>query len=152
MARTGKPTPDVRVTGDKALGQQIAATRAAFNQALADRDFDGIASALCEDCALVPGDDAALMSGRQAQLDAWKSLIAQAPDVRYVRAPMRIDVAEDGQLAAEAGRWSGDWSSEGFQVSYTGRYFAKWRREGEDWKIASEVFVTLKRSGGMVEP
>lgn len=145
MAKRIKPGADVQMTGDKAAAKQIAAARAAFNAALSSRDYDGIEQALCEDCTLVPGDDAELMAGRDAQLDAWRSIITQAPDVSYVRTPMRIDVGEDGLLAAETGRWKGHWSAHGVEVRYSGRYFAKWRLDGNDWRIASEVFVTLKR-------
>jgi ketosteroid isomerase-like protein len=148
MARRVKPGADAQLTGDKAVAKQIAAARAAFNTALSARDYDGIALALCEECTLVPGDDAELMAGREAQLSAWRSIITQAPDVSYVRTPMRIDVGEDGLLAAETGRWKGQWSAQGFEVRYSGRYFAKWRLDGDDWRIASEVFVTLKREGG----
>ena len=150
MVKRAKPGADIQMTGDKAVAKQIAAARAAFNAALSARDFDGIALALCEDCTLVPGDDAELMAGREAQLAAWRSIITQAPDVSYVRTPMRIDVSEDGLLAAETGRWKGQWSAQGFEVRYSGRYFAKWRLDGDDWRIASEVFVTLKRDGGPV--
>jgi len=150
MVKRTKPGADVRIAGDKAIGQQIVAARLAFNQALVDRDYDAIAQALCEDCTLVPGDDAELMAGRTAQLEAWRSLIGQAPDTRYVRTPMRIDVGDDGLLAAETGRWKGDWSAQGYKFGFSGRYFAKWRLDGDHWKIASEVFVTLKREGGPI--
>jgi len=145
MVKRAKPGADIQLTGDNATAKQIAAARTAFNQALSDRDYSGIEAALCEDCTLVPGDDAELMAGRSAQLDAWRSIIGQAPDVSYVRTPMRIDVGEDGLLAAETGRWKGQWSAHGVAVRYSGRYFAKWRLDGDDWRIASEVFVTLKR-------
>ena len=146
MVKRVKPGSDVRIAGDKTAGQAIAAARTAFNQALADRDMAVIESVLAEDCVLTPGDDGEQMSGRQTQLDAWRSIMTQAPDLFYLRAPMRIDVSEDGLLAAESGRWNGSWSAHGVQVRYSGRYFAKWRLEGNDWRIASEVFVTLKRT------
>lgn len=148
MARTGKPGGDIQMTGDRAAARAVAAARADFNAALAARDFEAIAAVLCEDCTLTPGDDAELMSGRAAQLDAWRGLVAQAADLVYVRAPQRIDVGEDGLLAAETGRWRGAWSSEGVGARYSGRYFAKWRLEGDRWRIASEVFVTLSREVG----
>jgi len=34
-------------------------------------------------------------------------------------------------------------------VRYAGRYFAKWRLEGDDWRIAAEVFITLSRETGV---
>ena len=93
----------------------------------------------------MPGDDAVLIEGREAQLQAWQSIFTNMPDVTYVRSPARIEIGEDGELAAETGRWRGAWSSEGFSIRYTGRYFAKWRFDGVRWVIEAEVFVTLKR-------
>ena len=151
MARRAKTGVEVQITGDKAIARTIVAIRDRFNTAIAERDFDMIQSVLCEDCTLVPGDDAPLMSGRNAQIEAWQSIVAQAENARYVRTPWRIDVSDDGLLAAETGRWQGGWSSEGFTINYLGRYFAKWRLEDQDWKIASEIFVTLKRSGSSVQ-
>ncbi|MGJ3230634.1 MAG: YybH family protein [Oceanicaulis sp.] len=149
MARAARKAADIQMTGDRVLAREIAEMRARFNAALADRDFDAIERALCADCTLVPGDDAELIAGRPAQLDAWRSIFAQAPDVAYVRAPQRIDLAEDGLLAAETGRWRSAWSADGVSARYSGRYFAKWRRVGDGaWRIAAEVFVTLSREAG----
>jgi ketosteroid isomerase-like protein len=149
MARVSRPGADIQTSGDKRAARAIAAARARFNQALADRDMAAIAEILCEDCTLTPGDDAELMAGRQAQLDAWRLLMGQASDLAYVRSAKRIEVGSDGLLAAETGRWTGAWSSDGVRVRYGGRYFAKWRLEGDDWRIAAEVFVTLSRETGV---
>lgn len=139
---------DVQLIGDKAEARAILAARTAFNQALDARALSAIADVLSEDAILVPGDDAQLISGRQAQLEAWKSIFTAMPDVGYVRTPARIEVAEDELLAAETGRWRGSWSAEGFAIRYSGRYAAKWRHDGMTWRIEAEVFVTLKRANG----
>lgn len=150
MARQKKTAAgaDTRLVGDKAEARRILDSRLRFNQALADRELDVIESVLAETATLVPGDDADLIQGRAAQMDAWKSIFSQMDEVGYVRSPQRIEIADDGHLAAESGRWQGGWTSEGLHIAYTGRYFAKWRLEGLDWKIESETFVTLKRTGG----
>ncbi|MFP4518987.1 MAG: YybH family protein [Oceanicaulis sp.] len=145
MARKARPGGDVQMTGDRALAREIAAARAAFNEALAGRDFDAIASVLAEDCALVPGDDASLIDGRDAQLEAWRSIFARAPNVTYVRTPKRIDVAACGELAAETGWWRGAWSEDGVSARYSGKYFAKWSLD-DHWRVVAEVFVTLSRA------
>lgn len=145
MARRAKARADLQITGDKPAGRAIAAARDAFNAALASRDLDRIEAALSADAVLTPGDDAELIQGREAQLAAWRSIFTDAPDVTYIRSPARIDVGEDGLLAAETGRWRGAWSGGGIQARYSGRYFAKWRFEADGWRIASEVFVTLRR-------
>ncbi len=147
MARPSRTAPgnDVQMLGDKAAARAVAAARSDFNTALAERNMTAIAAILAEAATLVPGDDAVLIEGREAQLDAWQSIFTNMPDVAYVRSPARIEIGEDGELAAETGRWRGAWSSEGFSIRYTGRYFAKWRFDGVHWVIEAEVFVTLKR-------
>ena len=136
---------EVQLVGDKACGRAVATARASFNAALAVRDLDAISSVLAEAVTLVPGDDAVLIEGRAAQLEAWQSIFANMPDVSYVRSPSRIEIGEDGVLAAETGRWRGKWSSDGFHITYSGRYFAKWRRDDAGWRIEAEIFVTLRR-------
>ena len=149
MAKRAKPGGgDVQLVGEKAAARAVAAARTAFNDALAARDLAGIEAALCETASLVPGDEAELIPSRAAQLDAWRSIFSQAPDAHYVRSPARIEIAEDGRLAAETGRWRGGWSVDGLAVRYFGRYFAKWRLDGVAWRIDSEIFITLKRSTG----
>ena len=150
MARKSKPGSECQLVGEKTAARLILEAREAFNAALAARDMAAIAGVLSEDVVLVPGDDAQLISGRPAQLDAWQSIYAKMDSVRYVRVPARIEVAEDGHLAAENGRWTGGWTSQGMQISYMGRYFAKWRLDELDWKIEAETFVTIKRTGGML--
>jgi len=50
----------------------IRARRAAFNRALADADVNAIGSLLAAEVVLVTGTDSAVLSGRKAQLLAWK--------------------------------------------------------------------------------
>ncbi len=149
MAKSSKPFGDIQLVGDKASAREIARLREAFNQAIAAQDFSGIIAVLSEDATLVPGDDAPLIAGRDAQIEAWKSIYSQCQAVSYVRSPARIEIADEGHLAAETGRWKGGWRSDGLNIDYTGRYFAKWRLDDDGWKISAEVFVTIKRGGGM---
>jgi len=136
---------DIQLLGDKAKARQIADVREGFNEALKARDLEAIKSALTSDVLLVPGDDAKLIDGREAQLEAWQSIFSNMPDVQYKRSPQRIEVGDCQSLAAETGRWQGQWSSEGMGIAYNGRYFAKWRFDGLNWRIEAETFVTLRR-------
>lgn len=149
MARPARPASasDVQLLGDKSAARAVLASRQAFNAALEARDMAAIGAVLAEAVTLVPGDDAVLIAGREAQLEAWQSIFTNMPDVSYVRTPGRIEIGEDGELAGETGRWRGAWSSDGFSIRYNGRYFAKWRFDGARWVIEAEIFVTLKRQG-----
>lgn len=152
MARPGKSSAkassEVQLVGDKVAAREIARLRAGFNDAIAAQDFDAIARVLSEDALLIPGDDAPLIQGRAAQLDAWSSIFSQCQDVGYLRSPARIEVSDDGHLAAEQGRWTGGWISDGLAIRYVGRYLAKWHLVDLEWKVAAETFVTIKRSSG----
>lgn len=153
MPRAGKtgakPYGDVQLLGDKVAGREIARLRDTFNEAIASQDLDGIRAVLDEAAILVPGDDAALINGRDAQIEAWVSIFGQCEQVGYIRSPVRIEIAEEGHLAAETGRWKGGWLIGGMRIDYSGRYFAKWRRDEDGWRIAAETFVTIRRGGGM---
>ncbi|WP_412545698.1 nuclear transport factor 2 family protein [Maricaulis sp. MIT060901] len=150
MARKVKSSSDCQLVGEKVAARLILEARERFNDALEARNMAAIEHVLSEDAVLVPGDDAQLINGRAAQLEAWQSIYENMDSVRYVRSPGRIEVSEDGHLAAETGRWTGGWTSQGMQISYMGRYFAKWRLEELVWKIEAETFVTIKRTGGML--
>ncbi|MHA6287019.1 YybH family protein [Maricaulis sp. CAU 1757] len=146
MARS--PKASYQAVGDKAAVRAIAAAREVFNEALERRSLKTIAGTLCDSALLVPGDEAEPIIGRDRQVEAWSSIFSAMPDVRYVRSPQRIEVGEDGYLAAETGRWHGAWSSDGLNVQYSGRYTAKWRLDLDgEWRIEAEIFVTLRRSG-----
>ncbi len=149
MSRKAKPAgSETQLLGDKAAARAVLSARQAFNEALALRSLRAIETCLSEDVILVPGDDAQLIQGRKAQLEAWQGIFEQMPDVAYLRSPARIEIGECGGLAAETGRWTGSWSMDGMQIRYAGRYFAKWRFDGLAWLIEAETFVTMKRTGG----
>ena len=139
---------DTQLLGDKATARIILDERNRFNMALEARDIDAIHSVLSEDVLLVPGDEAQLITGREAQIEAWQSIFTNMPDVQYKRSAQRIEVGDCNTLAAETGRWKGSWSTEGMSIAYNGRYFAKWRFDELNWRIEAETFVTLRRQSG----
>ena len=52
-----------------------------------------------------------------------------------MRTPDTIETDATGDVAAEAGRWTGNGQS--------GTYMAAWRKVTGQWVIESELFVTL---------
>lgn len=119
----------------------IRLRRAAFNRALADADVAAIGPLLARDSVLVAGTDSALLSGRQAQLQAWKREFAAADRTIYSRLPERIEASAIEPIALEHGKWQGLTFS-GRTVA-SGTYAAKWRRIGADWVIEAEIYLTL---------
>lgn len=120
----------------------IRLRRAAFNRALADADLDAIGPLLTRDAILVTGTDSAILSGRKAQLLAWKREFAAPSRTIYTRTPDTILVSPVEPIALEQGRWQGISITNG-QIAASGSYFAKWREIGSDWMIEAEIYITL---------
>jgi ketosteroid isomerase-like protein len=120
----------------------IRLRRAAFNQALADADLGAIGALLTPNTVLVAGTDSALLSGRKAQLQAWKREFAAANRTIYTRTPETIVVSPVEPIAFEHGNWRGVPASGGVSLA-NGAYTAKWRQIGADWVIEAELYLTL---------
>ena len=118
----------------------IRMRRAAFNTALAEGDLAAIGPLLAPDVVLVAGTDSAVISGRKAQLQAWKREFGAADRTVYRRVPDRVEISPVAPLAMEHGRWEGV-SLSGTALA-SGTYAAKWRRLAADWVIEAEVFLT----------
>ncbi|MCP5397016.1 MAG: nuclear transport factor 2 family protein [Sphingomonadaceae bacterium] len=114
--------------------------RAAFNTALAAGDLAAIRPLLAPDCVLVTGTDSAVLSGRKAQLAAWKAEFAARVRTTYVRTPETVTVSAVEPIALETGRWEG--LRDGAREA-GGNYSAKWREVGGSWVLEAEIFVTL---------
>jgi ketosteroid isomerase-like protein len=119
----------------------IRARRAEFNRALAEADLGAIGPLLAPDCVLVAGTDSALLSGRKAQLLAWKREFAAADRTIYKRIPERIELSPIAPMALEHGNWQGVTLSGAPLAS--GSYAAKWRKTAGEWVLEAEIYLTL---------
>ena len=119
----------------------IRLRRAAFNRALAEADLATIGQFLTVDAVLIAGTDSALLSGRKAQLLAWKREFASADRTIYMRLPDRIELSAVAPIAMEHGKWQGVTLS-GTDLA-SGTYAAKWRKAGGEWMLEAEIFLTL---------
>lgn len=120
----------------------IRLRRAAFNRALAEKDLGSIGSILAPGAVLVTGSDSGVITGRKAQLAAWKREFAAPDRTVYIRTPASIIVSPVEPIALEQGEWTGLTAQMQEPVA-SGIYSAKWRCLGEDWMIEAEIFVTL---------
>lgn len=127
------------MTGSAELA--IRLQRAAFNRALAEANIDAVATVLAKDVVLVTGSDSAVLSGRKAQLLAWRREFAAADRTIYNRLPAVVEVSPVEPIAFESGRWEGI-SRSGLALAH-GTYAAKWRKAADEWVIEAEIFVTL---------
>lgn len=120
----------------------IRMRRAAFNRALAQADLTAIPAILARDAILVTGTDSAIVSGRKAQLAAWKREFATEARTVYLRTPGTIITSPIEPIALEHGNWQGTNAATG-QTIASGSYTAKWRNTGADWVIEAEIYLTL---------
>lgn len=120
----------------------IRMARATFNRALADANLSAIGPLLAPDVVLVAGTDSALLTGRKAQLLAWKREFAAKDRLLYTRTPDTILVSPVEPIAMEQGRWHGVATSSGATLA-SGTYSAKWREMSGAWMIEAEIFLTL---------
>ena len=119
----------------------IRARRAEFNRALAAGDVNAIGPILHPNAVLITGTDSALLSGRKAQLLAWKREFAVPNRSIYTRTPQSITLSAVEPIAMEQGEWVS--RSAAGEVEVSGSYSAKWREVGGAWVIVAEIFVTL---------
>ncbi len=119
----------------------IRMRRAAFNRAIAEADLAAIGQFLTNDVVLVAGTDSALLSGRKAQLLAWKREFASPDRTIYSRLPSEIELSAVAPIALEHGKWHGVTLS-GIDLA-SGIYSAKWRKAGGEWMLEAEIFLTL---------
>lgn len=120
----------------------IRMRRAAFNRALADGDLAAIGPILAQDAMLVTGTDSAVLSGRKAQLQAWKREFAASARAIYTRTPESILVSPVEPIAIEHGHWQGVSAADG-RLLASGAYSAKWRESRGEWMLEAEIFLTL---------
>lgn len=120
----------------------IRMARARFNRALADADLSAIGPLLGPDVMLVAGTDSAIITGRKAQLLAWKREFAARERMIYTRTPESIIPSPVEPIAMEHGHWQGVASANGAMLA-SGCYSAKWRELAGAWVIEAEIYLTL---------
>ncbi|KXU32616.1 MULTISPECIES: nuclear transport factor 2 family protein [Sphingobium] len=120
----------------------IRMRRADFNRALAEADLNAIGPLLAPQAMLVTGSDSAVISGRKAQLQAWKREFTAAERTVYTRTPENVVVSPVEPIAMEHGRWQGVTAGSDCPLA-SGTYSAKWRQVGADWVIEAEIYLTL---------
>ena len=124
------PAPDVA----------IRAKRKLTNRLIAAHDAARLRPHLTDDMQLIAGDGG-VISSADAVVAAFASQFAEPGFVAYVRTTDTVEIADDGERAAETGRWVGRWTG-GAEVG--GVYLAAWRERRGQWLLERELYVTLK--------
>jgi len=86
----------------------VHAKRKLTNRLIAAHDAPRLRPHLADDMLLIVGDGD-LIQGADAVVAAFARQFADPAFVAYVRTPETVEIAEDGQRAAETGRWVGTW-------------------------------------------
>jgi ketosteroid isomerase-like protein len=123
--------------------ERILTNREASNAALKALDEEANLQFLTDDVLITTGNGT-LLSGKD-KLMAYIESAADSPPIYWVRTPAEIIVNEERGLAWETGVWhaySADDTNEESPVSH-GNYAAQWIHQSGEWKIQSQLFVTL---------
>lgn len=120
--------------------EQILAIRAASNEALKSYQNEEVLSYLTDDVLVTTGNGA-LLSGKQA-LEKY-ILKGGKSKMYWLREPKEIVVNEKRGLGWENGIWNGYDPEKGEHAIVKGNYSAMWTKESGEWKIKSQLFVTL---------
>lgn len=120
----------------------IRLRRAEFNRAIAAGELPAISAILSPDVIMVTGTDSAVISGRKAQLLAWKREFSATPRTIYTRTTDTIIASAVEPVAMEHGQWKGVCEGHLSPLA-SGTYAAKWRKVEGTWLLLAEIFVTL---------
>ncbi len=120
--------------------QQIRSIRQASNQALKSYETEEVLSFLTDDVLTTTGSGT-LLCGKKA-LEDYISRGGQSK-MYWIRETQEIQVNEKRKLAWELGNWKGYDPERSQEPIVHGKYSAQWTKESGNWKIRSQLFVTL---------
>lgn len=124
----------------------VRAQRAAFNEAIAEKDIEAVAATMHESIILVTGTASEVFMGREAQVSLWQKDFENPRRAVYVRTTDCVRVSEIFPVALETGRWRGEREGQadepGAKSFAAGTYAAKWRLVDGTWLLEAEIFAT----------
>lgn len=131
-----------RAVSDSTTHEQILAARAAINQAIADRDVDGIATHLLPEYHVVTARSMH-RDGRAASAKSWAELFAHDAHATHCGTSEQIHINDGWGMAQEQGRWTATVSTKNGPLVVAGVYAAKWQLADGAWRLAAEIFTPL---------
>jgi ketosteroid isomerase-like protein len=142
MIPSNSPIPELCLTvtdPTAAAITAIAARRKLTNRLIDAHDAARLGPHLTEDVCVIVGDGG-VIQGRDQVTAAFAAQFRDPAFITYVRTTEGVTVADDGERAAEHGRWVGAWKG---APDMSGTYLAAWRKQRGQWLIERELYVTL---------
>ena len=121
----------------------IRSARKASNEAIAKHDLKEIGKYWLQEFVVTAGNGGAMM-GKDSVLAAFQKQFNVIPNISYVRTPETIVISDADTLAFETGKWIALKTQQQKPEWLGGNYSAMWWKRNGEWKLRSELFVTLK--------
>jgi ketosteroid isomerase-like protein len=128
----------------------VRALRAESNAAIAAHDAARLRNIFADDYLGIVGTTGDLDSGGEATAKSYGDIEFKDPTFdRYRRTPDTVQLAGSGKRVAESGHWVGIWRKPDGIMHKSGVYLARWTRVGSQWRLRSELFITLGCQGSV---
>lgn len=132
------PRSEARVIDRQEEEQAIRDLEGQWRGILAKRDTAAIASFYTDDAVYSPHGTSAYR-GRDAVSARWAREF-QIPDFKLERTPIRIEIANSGDLASEVGTCAVEFRVENQLQRPSCTYMTTWRKTDGRWKVASYLW------------
>ena len=110
-----------------------------WRDVVANDDTAAIAAFYTEDAVYSPNGRRPFR-GRDSVAWGWSREFAETADFKLERTPIRIEIANSGDLASEVGTCDVEFRLKGKLHRPTCGYMTTWRKAGGQWKIASYIW------------
>ena len=121
---------------------QILSFRKESNMALKAYNHEKVMSFLTDDVLITTGNGT-LLSGKEALINYISS--AGDSKIYWIRTTKEVKINKNTGLAWENGIWKGYDSEQGTEAIAGGNYAAMWTKASGEWKIKSQLFVSLPK-------
>jgi hypothetical protein len=126
----------------------VRALRAESNSAIAAHDAVRLRNVFADNYLGITGTSGDLDSGGAATAKSYGDIeFKDATFDRYRRTPDKLELAGSGKRIAESGHWVGLWRKPDGVMRKSGVYLARWVRAEGQWRLRSELFITLGCTG-----
>jgi uncharacterized protein (TIGR02246 family) len=110
-----------------------------WRDVVANDDTAAIATFYTEDAVYSPNGRPPFR-GQDSVVWGWSREFAETADFKLERTPIRIEIANSGDLASEVGTCDVEFRSKGKLHRPTCSYMTTWRKAEGQWKIASYIW------------